>query len=188
MNFGEDSPSSPNTPRNGGNTHHQSNNNAAATPSRETASVRKAFDEEKVRFAELSEEHADLLALLAQQEVVMSLVEAKLKQVNVNAFTQAKREAERRCVQEFGLYIATGGDGAYDEDGDGLHGAYEEGCGDEMGLQNEFEAVAEEASDTEHSDGESGNEGTGGANRTNGNGLFGVNDDYSEFDDDLKDL
>jgi len=172
VNFGDDSPASPNTPGNGGTTH-QSNN--AATPSRETASVRKALDDEKMRFAELSEEHADLLALLAQQEVVMSLVEAKLKQVNMSAFEQAKRDAERKCVQEFGLYIATGGE-ENDE-------AYEEGYGNEIGLQNEFEAVAEEASDTEHSDGEG-----EGASRANGNGLFGVNDDYSEFDDDLKDL
>lgn len=145
--------------------------------------MRKALDDEKLRFAELSEEHADLLALLAQQEVVMSLVEAKLKQVNAGAFERAKRDAERKCVQEFGLYIAT--DGEENEENDE---AYEERYGDENGLQNEFGAVAEEASETEHSDGEHFNEGGEGASRANGTGLFGVNDDYSEFDDDLKDL
>lgn len=162
--------------------------------------LRRALADERSRFAELSEEHADLLALLAQQEVVALTVEAQLKQLDLAAWTQAKRAAEHKCVQRFGLFIATGDEGdegedsGYDfgEDEDGEFEedeVYDEGRGEEGGLQSEFEAVAEEKSE-EYGEGGGGEAAAGGAGggAPSGSGLFGVDDDYGEFDDDLKDL
>jgi hypothetical protein len=233
VNFGAESPASPTawqphaspaqlappvTPGNGqggprgGN--NNNNNNSSSSSGRRSAGdgngqsvgLRRALAEERLRFAELSEEHADLLALLAQQEVVAAQVERQLKQLDPDAWSRAQRAAEHKCVQRFGLFIPTeaeGGEGGYafgdgddgedeefDEDEvyeEGQH--YEERQGEDGGLQSEFEAVAEEAPG-EYSEGSGGVvTAAGGAGGASGvGGQFGVADDYGEFDDELKDL
>ena len=100
------------------------------------------------RFRELEEEHGDLLALLAQQEVerkatrhaVLSLA----GEAGARALAAAKEQAERACMERFGLFIP--GD---DSDGEG-------------------------------DEGEGGGGGEG--------GLFGVDDNYEDYEEDLKDL
>ena len=121
------------------------------------------------------------MALLAQQEVVASKVQRRLLDLDPNALARARREAEALCVRRFGLFIPTG-DGE-DEDEEGLaedEHSEEEGFGvvrlGEGGLVGDFEAVAEEEEGSEVSEGP-------------GSGhLFGRNDDYGEYEDELKDL
>jgi hypothetical protein len=232
VNFGAESPASPNprqphasptqlappvTPGNGQGGARGGSSSSSSSSSRSgrrsagggdgpSAGLRRALAEERLRFAELSEEHADLLALLAQQEVVAAQVERQLKQLDPDAWSRAQRAAEHKCVQRFGLFIPTeaeGGEGGY-AFGDGDDGEdeefdedevyeegqnYEERQGEDGGLQSEFEAVAEEAPG-EYSEGIGGEvTAAGGAGGASGvGGQFGVADDYGEFDDDLKDL
>ena len=111
------------------------------------------------------------------------------EEVGRRALVDAARLAERQCISRFGLFIPIEGDG--DDGGDN-------GGDDDDHVNKSYSKV--EAEDETFNDNQGGGGGEdadvqyGGKGHSDGDaapnsqGLFGVNDDYEEFDDDLKDL
>ena len=77
---------------------------ALSTPA--TVELKGELDDERRMYRELEEEHEDLLALLAQQELEKNAIRDKLLEVAGNdAVALARKLAERQCLSRFGAFI-----------------------------------------------------------------------------------
>ena len=71
-----------------------------------TVELKSELDDERRMYRELEEEHEDLLALLAQQELEKNAIRDKLLEVAGNdAVSLARKLAERQCLTRFGTFI-----------------------------------------------------------------------------------
>uniref|UniRef100_A0A7S3NLU8 Uncharacterized protein n=1 Tax=Aureoumbra lagunensis TaxID=44058 RepID=A0A7S3NLU8_9STRA len=95
---------------------------APTTPQRRTGSRVEASaftDDWQPPVASIEEEHNDLLALLAQQELEKNTLKAYvLDKIGDSALAQIKQEAEHRCVELYGMYVD------YEYAGDDNHQAF----------------------------------------------------------------
>jgi hypothetical protein len=142
------------------------------------------------RYRELEEEHEDLLSLLAQQEVEKTAITTLLLKLTggQGALLEAKKLAEEECMKKFGVYIPSYHD---DDDDDGL-ASPQSMAGNPSSLAH--------TNHSSHVGHEGGGAGAGGGGIDHSNALlsptgikssgvlFGNDDNYEEFEDDLKDL
>ena len=71
-----------------------------------TPDLRAELAEEQRMFRDLEDEHEDLLALLAQQELEKNAIRDKLLETaGEDAYEMARKVAERQCLSRFGIYV-----------------------------------------------------------------------------------
>jgi hypothetical protein len=71
-------------------------------------SSKKYKSQQRRRLQQLQEQHNDLLSLLAQQDLELSVFRSTLEgKLGPRAVTEAESQAERRCIERYGSYVNT---------------------------------------------------------------------------------